>query len=47
MDEARKREAERTAEIVALCERLGEESRAFSRELRERLDRLPPPAQAA
>jgi hypothetical protein len=33
--------------LIAATEAGREESRAFRRELRERIDRLPPPAQAA
>lgn len=46
MEEANRRYAAETDDLVAATEAARQESRAFRRELRERIDRLPP-AQAA
>jgi hypothetical protein len=45
--ESNRGHAAQTDGLIAAIEAGREESRAFRRELRERIDRLPPPAQAA
>lgn len=45
-EENRRRSAE-TAAVIAEWEIARQESRAFRRELRKKIDRLPPPARAA
>jgi len=47
MAESTRRYATEADEFVARVAAAREESRAFRRRLRERIDRLPPPAQAA
>lgn len=47
MEEANRRYSAETAALIAEMEAARQESRAFRRELRAKIDRLPPPAQAA
>lgn len=47
MEEANRRRSAETDKLVATTEAYRRESLVFRQELRERIDRLPPPARAA